>query len=491
MFVRTLALIFTQLFAVVLFAQSGFLYTNDEAFFGPNTVSALAIQSDGSLTKVGKFQTGGTGNLGNGFDSMRRIIVSPDNRFVFASNEGTNNVSVFAIDKTTGSLSLVAGSPFSTGGNGCDGIGLAAMPDMSFLFAANSCSSNVSVFKIGSDGSLQLLGAPISLGAIPIDARVTANGKFLIVSLFSFSGGLVAVLSIGPDGSLTPVTGSPFPDGNPPGAFSTSLETNCASNLLFEVSASGLPVIDVFNISATGSLAQIPNSPFTPPGNGVAAIDLSPDEKFLFASNQQNFVTSFSVAPGGALSLVPGTPVASTGTAFLSGLATDASGQFLYTAGFINSIAAYTVDAQGGLTLHAGSPFHTSSSGGLEALAAFPSKSCAITVSIEVKPGESDPAINSQSNGTIPVAILATSTFDPLTQVDTTSLTFGHSGSENSLAFCDANGEDVNGDGLPDLVCHFNTPACGFQVGDTQATLTGKTLTGTTIIGTAPVNVIH
>jgi 6-phosphogluconolactonase (cycloisomerase 2 family) len=491
MYVRTLMLIFTQLFAVSLFAQSGFLYTNDESFFGPNTVSALAIQTDGSLTKVGKFQTGGTGNLGNGFSSVRRIIVSPDNRFVFASNEGSNNVSVFAIDKTTGALSLVAGSPFSTGGNGCDGIGLAATPDMSFLFAANSCSANISVFKISSDGSLQLLGAPSSLGANPIDVRVTSNGKFLMASLFSLSGGLIAVLNIGNDGSLTPIAGSPFSDGSPGGGFSTSLETNCASDLLFELNSSGLPQINVFNISATGSLTQIPNSPFTPPGNGVDAIDLSPDEKFLFASNQQNSVSSFSVAPSGALSLVPGTPVASTGTFFLGGLTTDASGQFLYSAGFINSIAAYTVDTQGGLTLHAGSPFHTSSSGGLEALAAFPSKSCAIQVSIEVKPGDPDPPINSQSNGKIPVAILATSTFDPLTQVDTTSLKFGHTGTENSLSFCNANGEDVNGDGLPDLVCHFDTRACGFQLGDTQATLTGKTLTGTTITGTAPVNVIH
>lgn len=491
MLIRMLALILTLLSAAVLFAQTGFVYTNDDSFFAPNTVSVMAIQNDGSLTKVGSFHTGGTGNAGNGFDAVRRVIVSPDNRFVFASNARSNDVSVFTIDRTTGSLSLVPGSPFSTGGNGCDGIGLAATPDMSFLFAANTCSSNISVFRIGSNGSLQLLGAPISTGALPVDLKVTSNGNFLAVSLFSFSGGLIAVFSIGNDGSLTPVNGSPFSDGNPPGAFTTSLDTNCASNLLFVDSASGLPVIDVFKIDVTGSLSQIPNSPFTAPGNGVTAISLSPDEKFLFASNQLNSATSFSVAADGSLSVVAGTPVASTGTPFLNGLATDSTGHFLYVAGFINNIAAYTIDAQGGLTLQAGSPFHTSGIGGFESLATYPSKSCTLEVNIEVKPGDADPAINSQAQGTIPVAILASSTFDPITQVDTTSLKFGPSGTENSLAFCNADGEDVNGDGLPDLVCHFNTQASGFQIGDTQAKLTGKTFTGTPITGTAAVTIVH
>jgi 6-phosphogluconolactonase len=491
MFVRTLTLIFTLFSFDFLFAQNGFVYTNDEAFFAPNTVSVMAIQSNGSLTKVGTFHTGGSGNAGNGFDAVRRVIVSPDNKFIFASNAGSNDVSVFTVDKSTGSLSLVPGSPFSTGGNGCDGIGLAATPDMSFLFASNTCSSNVSVFKIAGDGSLVLLGTPTPTGNLPVDMKVTSDGKFLMTSLFSFTGGLIAVFSIGNDGSLTPVAGSPFPDGGPSGAFTTSLETNCAGDRLFVVSASGLPAIDVFRIDATGSLTHIPNSPFAAPGNGVTAIALSPDEKFLYAANQQNSVTSFGIAPDGSLSVVAGTPVASTGTPFLNGLATDPTGHFLYVAGFINNIAAYMIDSQGGLALQAGSPFHTSGFGGFEALATYPGKSCVEQVSIEVKPGDAVPAINSQSKGKTPVAILASSTFDPLTQVDTSTLKFGHSGTENSLAFCNANGEDVNGDGLPDLVCHFNTPACGFLVGDSQATLTGKTLTGTAIAGTAAVNVVH
>jgi hypothetical protein len=41
----------------------------------------------------------------------------------------------------------------------------------------------------------------------------------------------------------------------------------------------------------------------------------------------------------------------------------------------------------------------------------------------------------------------------------------------------------VNGDGLPDLVCHFETQLAAFQPGDTVGILKGKTVQGTPIMG--------
>jgi len=97
-----------------------------------------------------------------------------------------------------------------------------------------------------------------------------------------------------------------------------------------------------------------------------------------------------------------------------------------------------------------------------------------LTVSIMIKPGEVPASINTQSRGTIPVAILSAANFDATALVDRASLTFGHSGSEHSLSFCNAGGGDVNGDGLPDLMCHFTTQLTGFQPGDTMGVLNGK-----------------
>jgi hypothetical protein len=67
------------------------------------------------------------------------------------------------------------------------------------------------------------------------------------------------------------------------------------------------------------------------------------------------------------------------------------------------------------------------------------------------------------------------------TAVIRSSLSFGHSGTEQSLSFCGTG--DVNGDGLLDLVCHFYTQKTGFVSGDTDAILNGVTVDGTQIFG--------
>ena len=50
--------------------------------------------------------------------------------------------------------------------------------------------------------------------------------------------------------------------------------------------------------------------------------------------------------------------------------------------------------------------------------------------------------------------------------------------------------EDVNADGLLDLVCHFRTQKAGFQAGDTEGILTGKTVDGVLIQGTDSINIV-
>jgi hypothetical protein len=113
-----------------------------------------------------------------------------------------------------------------------------------------------------------------------------------------------------------------------------------------------------------------------------------------------------------------------------------------------------------------------------------------MTVTIDIKPGEGPAPINTKSKGTIPVAILSNANFDAFNQVDQTSLTFGHTGNEKSLAFC-SGPQDVDGDGLLDLVCHFNTPLTQFQAGDTKGVLGGKIVGGNTITGADAVVIVH
>ena len=74
--------------------------------------------------------------------------------------------------------------------------------------------------------------------------------------------------------------------------------------------------------------------------------------------------------------------------------------------------------------------------------------------------------------------------------VDKASLTFGKIGDEHSLVSCNKAGEDVNGDGLLDLVCLFKTRSTHFQIGDIAGILKGQTRGGMAIEGRDVVRIL-
>src|SRR6266566_1116317 len=110
-----------------------------------------------------------------------------------------------------------------------------------------------------------------------------------------------------------------------------------------------------------------------------------------------------------------------------------------------------------------------------------------LNVNIDVQPGGSQPVVNLKSQGVVPVAILSTSTFDA-TKVNPLTVKFGRTGTEASPVHSSL--QDVNGDGLLDMVLQFKTQSTGFQLGDSQATLMGRTLDGTPFRGSSAIQVI-
>ncbi|UCC63458.1 MAG: hypothetical protein JSV36_22495 [Anaerolineae bacterium] len=66
-----------------------------------------------------------------------------------------------------------------------------------------------------------------------------------------------------------------------------------------------------------------------------------------------------------------------------------------------------------------------------------------VAVEIDIKPDSYPNSINPKSQGKIPVAILSTPDLWAPVEVDPGSLTFGHTGDEGSLAFCNPSPEDV------------------------------------------------
>jgi 6-phosphogluconolactonase len=374
-------------------AQPNFVYTNNDKF-GDNSVTAFAVAANGVLTEIpgSPFFTQGIGS-GGGFFAANRINVTVVGAFLFVSNNGSNDITAFSINPGTGALTLIPGSPFATGGFAFSGMSLGVTPDNRFLYAVNLDSLDVSIFNIAANGALTpIAGSPFALGIQPDGIKVSPDGRFLSIA-FPFIDA-VGMYNIGANGALTPAPGSPFPA--PPPGLVTGIDINCAGTLLFSGEAASGTSVDVFDIGANGSLTPAPGASFHDPNLGISSqvVLLSPDEKFLFASNQfSGTVTVFNVAANGALTLVPGSPFL-TGGEVPSGMATNQAGTLLYVANFnTNDVTVFSIAANGVLTPVPGSPFRTgqlSISGGLLSLVAFPSKNCL-----------PDTCIKDDSNGTI------------------------------------------------------------------------------------------
>ena len=104
-----------------------------------------------------------------------------------------------------------------------------------------------------------------------------------------------------------------------------------------------------------------------------------------------------------------------------------------------------------------------------------------VPVNVDVKPGSDSNPVNLSLEGDLPVAILGSDTFD-VADVDVTTLAFGPNGAsidhDQGPHF-----EDLNGDGLTDLMSHFRIEEAGIRLGEIEACLTGEKLDGSPFEG--------
>src|SRR4029077_14238575 len=148
------------------------------------------------------------------------VRVDPTGKFVYVANTGSGNVSAFAIDPNSGSLSAVPGSPFQVGTQPGE---LTVDRAGKLLYIANGGSLNISDFAINPiDGSLTpIAGSPFQLGRIPTSVAVEATNRFLYASEL---GGVVEGFSISPtSGALTSMGGFGVGNGS---AFVTIVQTS-------------------------------------------------------------------------------------------------------------------------------------------------------------------------------------------------------------------------------------------------------------------------
>jgi 6-phosphogluconolactonase (cycloisomerase 2 family) len=155
-------------FAAV-FAPGGALLVSETGTNEPNssTISSYAVRSDGTLTPISAaIPTLGAANCWN--------VVTPDGRFVYASNAGTSSIAGFRIARN-GALTALPGTVVGLNPPGSTNLDITVSADGEYLYSLNAASGSIGVFKIEHDGRLTSYGAVDGLPAAAGLNGIAAN----------------------------------------------------------------------------------------------------------------------------------------------------------------------------------------------------------------------------------------------------------------------------------------------------------------------------
>lgn len=109
------------------------------------------------------------------------VALDPLNRFVYVANAGSNTVSAFAINGSTGSLTEVEGSPYPTGE---DPVALRVDANGWYLYTLNQGSQDMSVFLIHvKKGQLaEAQGSPVIIKKESVNLTTDPTSRFVYVN---------------------------------------------------------------------------------------------------------------------------------------------------------------------------------------------------------------------------------------------------------------------------------------------------------------------
>jgi len=319
---------------------------------------SCTVQNRSGTTPSGQGAGTDPGNLGN----LGVFCTTNPSRFAYVASGTSNSISAYTIDPASGAPTALAASPFAS----ADPVSIAVEPTGAYAFAVNGNSASASVYSIDhSTGALTAVGgSPVPVGngpsAVAIDGAdgfaYVANQLDNSVSGFSYNTS---------NGALTPLPGSPYAAGHGPLDVSTTFDpSSFASGPFVYVANSGSNTVSAYVAdSLRGSMTAVTGSPF-PTGRGPASVAIDGYSHFVYLANQADgTISAFSIdrtsAAPGALSAVPGSPFAAGHSP--TAIVVDGYARFVYVANAVdNTVSGYTIDGTtGGLHAIAGSPFPT------------------------------------------------------------------------------------------------------------------------------------
>jgi 6-phosphogluconolactonase (cycloisomerase 2 family) len=307
----------------------------------------------GALTAFGEYPTGGAGT-GAGLGSQGALVFDATGNHFFAVNAGDNSISELALE-TDGSIHLLSAVP----SGGTAPISLALPGTTLYVLNAGSATvaANITGFTVDPGGLLPIPGSTRALSAAQPSAEQIAFVQDGAVLVVTEKGGnnidtFVVTAGVAATGTFTPAGTGMAPYGfavSGAGLIVVSQATANTGASSYSVSTSGAVTVDTALV-ADGQAAAC----------WVAVVN---DTAYALNAHN-NTISAFTVTPAtGALALVGNGASATTG-AGPTDIAASPDGAFLYTRnGAGQSISSWPIAADGSLgttTTFAGSPASSS-----------------------------------------------------------------------------------------------------------------------------------
>ena len=318
-------LISSSIFVNAQLPAPRFLFSSD---FNGNKVRGYRVNpSTGALKSNGQTST---------HSGPTRVAADKGGFRLYVINQVSRNLDAYFINRTSGQLTLVPGSPWAIGKQPTD---VYVHPSGHFVYVTTN-ANKLFAFSVQSNSSLKPVpGSPFPIqssgGALVIDPQ----GKYLYVTDFGTNNVLDAFAISTTNGALTPVPGSPYKQPTSPFCANGAWDIAVHPSGNFLIVPNMCEGIVVYRISrTTGTLKLISGSPFAvpyPPGPVVQSIAMDPRGQYFWVSTQYCHSGCSQSTDTWKLNATTGVPTYLESGQGACGLLVrpDPSGKFLYEVG--------------------------------------------------------------------------------------------------------------------------------------------------------------
>ncbi|MBA3283682.1 MAG: beta-propeller fold lactonase family protein [Nitrosopumilus sp.] len=275
--------------------RRGYVYTesNDAS---QNVIHVYARNANGTLSPDGTTASGGIGTS-SGLGSQGAVVLSVNNRWLFAVNAGSNSISSFQVHND-GSLTLA----HTAGTSGIRPVSISVHGHL--VYVVNAGSDNIAGFTLGAGGSLTPINGSVqslsTTGAGAAQISFSPNGNYLFVT--EKATNMITTFHVNGNG-VTGTGTSTASVGQTPFGFEFArnnymVVSNAAGG------AAGLSSVTSYSGINSGNLNAVNGAVAN---NQAAAcwIAVTKHGRFAFATNTaSNNISSYYVAHNGALYLI-------------------------------------------------------------------------------------------------------------------------------------------------------------------------------------------